>query len=88
MEEHFNESQHSDIVRMDHEFEKFDLRLDEPVGHTHRTVDKTSWYAKFLCATRDERVSWDSRVERSKPGDVAFTLDEQAENLMDAVSKK
>ncbi|XP_032289212.2 uncharacterized protein [Drosophila virilis] len=73
---------------MDHEFEKFDLRLDEPVGHTHRSVDKTSWYAKFLCASRDERVSWDSRVERSKAGDSAYTLDEQAENLMDASAER
>ncbi|KAH8415397.1 hypothetical protein KR222_009219 [Zaprionus bogoriensis] len=88
LEEHFSESQHSDIVRMDHEFEKFDLRLDEPVGHTHRTVDKTSWYAKFLCSTRDERISWDSRIERSKPGDVVYTLDEQAENLMDASAER
>ncbi|XP_034118082.1 uncharacterized protein LOC132795677 [Drosophila nasuta] len=88
LEEQFNESQHSDIVRMDHEFEKFDLRLDEPVGHTHRTLDKTSWYAKFLCATRDERVSWDSKVERSKPGSAVYTLDEQAENLMDASAER
>ncbi|EDV91728.1 uncharacterized protein LOC6566377 [Drosophila grimshawi] len=88
VEEHFNESQHSDIVRMDNEFEKFDLRLDEPVGHTHHSVDKTSWYAKFLCATRDERVCWDSRVERSKPGDCVYTLDEQAENLMDASAER
>ncbi|XP_023178307.1 uncharacterized protein LOC111604433 [Drosophila hydei] len=88
VEEHFSESQHSDIVRMDHEFEKFDLRLDEPVGHTHRSVDKTSWYAKFLCASREERVCWDSRVERSKAGDSAYTLDEQAENLMDASAER
>ncbi|TDG40739.1 hypothetical protein AWZ03_012839 [Drosophila navojoa] len=88
VEEHFSESQHSDIVRMDHEFEKFDLRLDEPVGHTQRSIDKTSWYAKFLCGSREERVCWASRIERSKTGDSAYTLDEQAENLMDASAER
>jgi len=86
VEEYFNESEHSDIVRMEHEFEKFDLKLDEPVGHTHRVVDKTSWYAKFLCAPRDKRVCWQSRVEHPGQNYSMVTLDEQAENLMDAVS--
>jgi len=39
VEEYFNESEHSDIVRMEHEFEKFDLKLDEPVGHTHKFIE-------------------------------------------------
>lgn len=71
---------------MEHEFEKFDLKLDEPVGHTHRTVDKTSWYSKFLCAPRDKRVCWQTRVEHPGQNYSMVTLDEQAENLMDAVS--
>ncbi|XP_017073406.2 uncharacterized protein LOC108109419 [Drosophila eugracilis] len=88
VEEYFNETDHSDIVRMEHEFEKFDLKLDEPVGHTHRTVDKTSWYAKFLCAPRDKRVSWQSRVEHPGQNYSMVTLDEQAENLMDASAER
>ncbi|KAH8369219.1 hypothetical protein KR009_004647 [Drosophila setifemur] len=88
VEEHFNESDHSEIVRMEHEFEKFDLKLDEPVGHTHRTVDKTSWYSKFLCAPRDKRVCWQSRVEHPGQNFSMVTLDEQAENLMDASAER
>ncbi|XP_032578783.1 uncharacterized protein LOC6607205 [Drosophila sechellia] len=88
VEEYFNESDHSDIVRMEHEFEKFDLKLDEPVGHTHRFVDKSSWYAKFLCAPRDKRVSWQSRVEHPGQNFSMVTLDEQAENLMDASAER
>ncbi|XP_039494301.1 uncharacterized protein LOC120453601 [Drosophila santomea] len=88
VEEYFNESDHSDIVRMEHEFEKFDLKLDEPVGHTHRVVDKSSWYAKFLCAPRDKRVSWQSRVEHPGQNYSLVTLDEQAENLMDASAER
>ncbi|KAH8329763.1 hypothetical protein KR074_003814 [Drosophila pseudoananassae] len=88
VEEHFNESEHSDIVRMEHEFEKFDLKLDEPVGHTHRTVDKTSWYSKFLCAPRDKRVCWQTRVEHPGQNYSMVTLDEQAENLMDASAER
>ncbi|KAH8340993.1 uncharacterized protein [Drosophila kikkawai] len=88
VEEHFNETDHSDIVRMEHEFEKFDLKLGEPVGHTHRTVDSTSWYAKFLCAPRDKRVSWQSRVEHPGQNYSLVTLDEQAENLMDASAER
>ncbi|KAH8295311.1 hypothetical protein KR018_009923 [Drosophila ironensis] len=88
VEEHFNESEHSDIVRLENEFEKFDLKLDEPVGHTHRTVDKTSWYAKFLCAPRDRRVCWQTRVEHPGQNFSLVTLDEQAENLMDASAER
>ncbi|XP_068155396.1 uncharacterized protein [Drosophila tropicalis] len=88
VEEHFNESDHSDIVRMEHEFEKFDLKLDEPVGHTHRTVDRTSWYAKFLCAPRDKRICWQSKVEQGDQTHVTHTLDEQAEDLMDASAER
>ncbi|KAH8248184.1 hypothetical protein KR038_004214 [Drosophila bunnanda] len=88
VEEHFNETDHSDIVRMEHEFEKFDLKLGEPVGHTHRTVDNTSWYSKFLCAPRDKRVSWQTRVEHAGQNYSRVTLDEQAENLMDASAER
>nr|ACN94726.1 GA20919 [Drosophila miranda] len=87
VEEYFNESEHSDIVRMDHEFEKFDLRLDEPVGHSYKTVDKTSWYAKFLCTPSDKRVCWQSRVEHPGQSRSVYTLDEQAEDLMDAAKR-
>ncbi|XP_001359816.2 uncharacterized protein LOC6594340 [Drosophila persimilis] len=88
VEEYFNESEHSDIVRMDHEFEKFDLRLDEPVGHSYKTVDKTSWYAKFLCTPSDKRVCWQSRVEHPGQSRSIYTLDEQAEDLMDASAER
>lgn len=88
VEEHFNESDHSDIVRMDQEFEKFDLKLDEPVGHTHRTLEKNNWLCRFLCAPREQRVNWRTRVKRRGQKEHVLTLDEQAETLMDASAER
>ncbi|XP_030378265.1 uncharacterized protein LOC115626895 [Scaptodrosophila lebanonensis] len=87
VEEHFSESEHSEIVRLDHEFEKFELKLDDPVGHTHRVVDSRSWMAKFLCAPRHKRVKWKSRVQTAKTK-ASVKLDEEAEKLMDASAER
>lgn len=82
----FNESTCSEIERLEHEHPLFVLNMDKPLEHKAKTKKKRNWCSKFICQPRKERVRWDSKIYDLERSIWEKTLDEQAEQLMDAVS--
>uniref|UniRef100_A0A1A9WCH2 Uncharacterized protein n=1 Tax=Glossina brevipalpis TaxID=37001 RepID=A0A1A9WCH2_9MUSC len=84
----FNESTCSEIERMEHEFLTFDLVMDKPVEHKVKQKKKRNWCSTYICKPRKERVRWDSKIYELEGTVWEKTLDEQAEQLMDASAER
>uniref|UniRef100_A0A1B0AHU0 Uncharacterized protein n=1 Tax=Glossina pallidipes TaxID=7398 RepID=A0A1B0AHU0_GLOPL len=84
----FNESTCSEIERMEHEFLVFDLVMDKPLEHKAKQKRKKNWCSMYICKPRKERVRWDSKIYELEGTVWEKTLDEQAEQLMDASAER
>lgn len=84
----YNESTCSEIERLENEFPKFVLNIDKPLEHKAKAKKKHNWYCSYICKPRKQRVKWDSKIYDLECSIWEKSLDEQAEHLMDAVSKQ
>ncbi|XP_075155797.1 uncharacterized protein LOC142229143 [Haematobia irritans] len=84
----FNESTCSDVERKEHEFPKFVLKIDKPLEHKGKAKKKHNWSSSFICKPRKRRVCWDSKIYDMDCSIWEKTLDEQAEQLMDASAER
>ncbi|KAM7348590.1 uncharacterized protein ACRADG_007864 [Cochliomyia hominivorax] len=84
----FNESTCSEIERLEHEHHEFVLNMDKPLEHKVKTKKKRNWCSSYICKPRKERVRWDSKIYDLERSIWEKTLDEQAEQLMDASAER
>ncbi|XP_023305602.2 uncharacterized protein LOC111687396 [Lucilia cuprina] len=84
----FNESTCSEIEHLEHEYPKFVLNMDKPLEHKSKTKKKRNWCSTYICKPRKERVRWDSKIYDLERSIWEKTLDEQAEQLMDASAER
>lgn len=60
--------------------------MDKPLERKTMSKQKRNWSCSYVCKQRKERVKWDSKIYDLERSIWEKTLDEQAEQLMDAVS--
>lgn len=56
------------------------------VVYKRKAKNKRNWCTSFVCKARKERVKWDTKIYDLQRSIWEKSLDEQAEQLMDAVS--
>uniref|UniRef100_A0A1I8Q8V4 Uncharacterized protein n=1 Tax=Stomoxys calcitrans TaxID=35570 RepID=A0A1I8Q8V4_STOCA len=67
---------------------KFVLKIDKPLEHKGKPKVKHNWPSSYICKTRKKRVCWDSKLYDMNCSIWEKTLDEQAEQLMDASAER
>ncbi|XP_005191645.1 uncharacterized protein LOC101901116 [Musca domestica] len=84
----FNESTCSEVERLEHEHPKFVLNLEKPLEYKGKPKKKHNWPSTFICKPRKKRVCWDSKIYDMECSIWEKSLDEQAEQLMDASAER
>ncbi|XP_061392304.1 uncharacterized protein LOC133327783 [Musca vetustissima] len=84
----FNESTCSEVERLEHEYPKFVLNLEKPLEYKGKPKKKNNWPSTFICKPRKKRVCWDSKIYDMECSIWEKSLDEQAEQLMDASAER
>ncbi|XP_073827921.1 uncharacterized protein [Musca autumnalis] len=87
-DEDFNESTWSEVEREEKEHPKFVLKLEKPLEYKGKPKKKHNWPSTFICKPRKKRVCWDSKIYDMECSIWEKTLDEQAEQLMDASAER
>ncbi|XP_036318616.1 uncharacterized protein LOC118733354 [Rhagoletis pomonella] len=82
----FNES--SEIEPLENEVVNFEMKLDTRPQRKAKSKKQYNWTSGYICKPRRERVKWDSKIYHLERSLAEKTLDEQAEQLMDASAER